>query len=233
MQRNSLIGLMGLGLGLAATARADVTVYAQTVTPVDANVGLGFFSQSEPRVRKNFKHADDFTLSRDASIGRVVWWGQSSRHTHTDLTNFDSFLIEFMAVQEVNGQALPGEVLASFELPIAETFPEATGRLTPLGAMEYRHEATLPGSFEALAGTRYFVAISAGMFLTTSASDAWQWQDAELVNGWSGVYSWASGTWSGFQDTDSAFELIEVPTPGTWAALSAGLCALGGRPRRL
>lgn len=231
MRTRIVIGLVGLGF--APSASADITVYSQPTTPVNANVGLGFFSQSEPRVRKNFKHADDFTLMQDASIGRVVWWGQSSKHTHTDLRNFDSFLIEFMAVQDVNGQALPGAVLASFELAIAETSPVATGRLTPLGAIEYRHEATLPSGFEALAGTRYFVAISAGMILTTSPSDAWQWQDSATVNGWSGVYSWTTGVWSGFQDTDSAFELIEVPAPPSGLVVATAIWALPRRTRRI
>lgn len=220
MRTRIIVGLAGLGFGFPALA--DITVYSQPATPVDANVGLGFYSQSEPRVRKNYKHADDFTLTQDASIGGVVWWGQSSRHTHADLRNFDTFLIEFMAVRDVNGQALPGDVLASYEFAIGDTAPFATGRVTPGGALEHRHEVTLPSAFEADAGTRYFVAISAGMILTNSPSDAWQWQDAETVNGWSGVYTWPTGLWSGFQDTDSAFELIAVPAPA--AALPMGGC---------
>lgn len=222
---------ISLGLGMASSAAADLTVYSQPTTPEAAGVGLGFYSQSEPRANKNYKHADDFTLSQDASIGRVVWWGQSSKHTHADLTNFDSFLIEFFAVRVVNGQSLPGEVLATHYFQIGETSPTATGRLTPSGAIEYRHEAALAIPFETLAQTRYFIAVSAGMVLTTASSDAWQWQDSSLVNGRSGVYSWATRAWSGFQDTDSAFELVAVPAPASVVPLAAVLWALPRRRR--
>ncbi|MCA9273799.1 MAG: hypothetical protein KDA31_12235 [Phycisphaerales bacterium] len=221
-----------LSLGFASSACADITVYSQPTTPDDSKVGLGFFSQSEPRANRNYKHADDFTLSTAATIDKVVWWGQSSKAVHADLTNFDSFLVEFYSVRTLAGAPVPDALLASYTFNPTDTSPVQTGRQTPNGAFEYRHEATLDTPFAAEADTRYFIAISAGMIQTTSASDAWQWQDASLVNGASGVYSWATRAWTGFQDTDSAFELISVPAPASAVPMASVFWYLYRRSRR-
>lgn len=224
------IAVCSLLLAAGSAAAGDVSVFSQPTTANDDNVGLGWYSQSEPRVRKNFKHADDFVLSESAEISRVVWWGQSSRHRHTDLTNFDTFQIEFFEAEDVGGDLLPGALLAVEVFDLDETSPTETGRLARNGAKEYRHETTLTVPFSADAGAVYFIAISAGMIETTSASDAWQWQDADLNNGWSATYSWADDTWTGFQDSDSAFELYAIPAPGTVGPLVA--CAIGFGCRR-
>ncbi|MBK7404838.1 MAG: hypothetical protein IPJ41_09445 [Phycisphaerales bacterium] len=213
-----------------AVARG-VLVYGQPTTADDTKVGLGWYSQSEPRVRKNYKHADDLMVAADAEIGRIVWWGQSSLHTYPDLTNFDSFQIEFFAGELVGGQWLPGPLVASEVLDLGATNPTETGRKTSAGAFEYRHDAELANPVALQGGQRYFLAISAGMIKNDFSSDAWQWQDADLHDGWSGVYSWATGEWSGFQDSDSAFELYSVPTPGPVLPLLGGIAMLLGRRR--
>lgn len=221
-----------LSLCVVTEASADITVYSQPTTPDDSKVGLGFYSQSEPRANRNYKHADEFTLSEEASIDKVVWWGQSSKTVHADLTNFDSFLVEFYSVRSLAGAPVPDALLASYTFNPTDTSPMQTGRQTPSGAFEYRHQATLDTPFVAEADTRYFIAISAGMVQTTSASDSWQWQDSSLVNGSSGVYSWATRAWSGFQDTDSAFELITVPAPASAVPMASVFWYLHRRLRR-
>lgn len=215
-----------------ALALARGPIFGQPTTSDGAHVGLGWYSNAEPRVRKNYKHADDFTLDDPASMGRVVWWGQSSLHTHDDLTNFDSFVIEIYAAQLVDGQWLPGALIATETLNLDATNPTPTGRLTPAGAIEYRHDATLATPIDLEADTRYFLSIAAGLIHTDSASDAWQWQDADLHDGWSATYAWATHQWTGYQDSDSAFELYAVPAPGTLAALCGAAAALAARARR-
>ena len=207
-------------------------VFSQPTTTDDSKVGLGWYSNAEPRVLKNYKHADDFVLTASAEIGRVVWWGQSSLHSHDDLTNFDSFEIEIYEARLVDGEWMPGAVIAERTLDLAATNPAPTGRLTPAGAIEYRHDAVLGTPIELGADTRYFIAIAAGLIATGRTSDAWQWQDADLHDGWSATYSWAAGTWTGYQDSDSAFELYAVPAPATAAPLCAAAAALAGRRRR-
>ena len=216
----------------AALAAANEPIVSQPTTTDDTKVGLGWYSHAEPRVRKNYKHADDFILTAPAEIGRVVWWGQSSKHTHDDLTNFDSFQIEIFEAQLVDDQWLPGTLVASQTLDLADTTPTPTGRLTPAGAIEYRHDAPLTAAIALDADTRYFLAISAGLIETGYASDAWQWQDADLYDGWSATYAWATGGWTGYQDSDSAFELYAVPAPATAFPLCAAATALAGRRRR-
>lgn len=206
-----------------SVAARDVAVFSQPTTTNPDNVGLGWYSHSEPRVRKNFKHADEFTLTDDAEIGRVVWWGQSSKHRHDDLTNFDTFQIEFFEAVDVGGDVLPGALLAVEVFDLGDTSPAETGRLATNGAREYRHEATLATPFAADAGRQYFIAVSAGMIETNSPSDAWQWQDADLNNGWSATFSWASSEWTGYQDSDSAFELYAVPAPVSAGPLAVAL----------
>lgn len=217
------------GAALCPAAAADIQVFSQPTTSSAARVGLGWFSNSEPRVRKNFKHADDFVLADPAAITRIVWWGQSSLHTHPDLTNFDSIQIEFFVAEQVGGDWLPGALLATETFGLAETSPAATGRRAPAGAIEYRHEALLSSPVSLESGRRYFLAVSAGLIETTSESDAWQWQDADLADGWSATYSWASGEWSGFQDTDSAFILYAVPGPASIMPIALLLAASGRR----
>lgn len=212
-------------LALAASpAVADIAVFAQPTTATDADVGLGWYSNAEPRVRKNYKHADDFTLAEAAQVSRVVWWGQSSLHTHRDLTNFDSFQVEIFEADS----DLPGALVHAETIPLALTNAAATGRETPAGAYEYRHDAALTAPVALEAGRRYFLAVSAGLIETGFTSDAWQWQDADLHDGWSATYSWAADTWTGYQDSDSAFVLYAVPAPATLAPL-AGLAFLRRR----
>jgi hypothetical protein len=219
-------------LPLAASAR-DVLLYAQPTVTDDSKVGLGWFSQSEPRARRNYKHADDILLSDDATVTRVAWWGQSEGVQFPDLTNFDSFTIEFFrAVEDGTGAWIPDALFATETFALAETSPTPTGRATPNGALEHRHEATLAAPVSLDAGARYFMAVSAGLVASGSATDAWMWQDAEFHDGWSGVWSWSAREWTSFFDTDSALELYGVPAPGVPLILAAAAIATSRRRSR-
>ena len=229
MQVRLFCCLAALGAGQASAADP---VFSQPTTTDDASVGLGWYSNAEPRVRKNYKHADDFTLTAPAEIGRVVWWGQSSKHTHADLTNFDEWHVEFYEAELVGGQWLPGALLSTEIIAKDLTNPTPTGRTTPAGAIEYRHDATLTAPVGLEADTRYFLAVSAGLIANDTTSDAWQWQDADLHDGWSATYAWGTGEWTGYQDSDSAFELYAVPSPATVVPLCGAAAALAGRRRR-
>lgn len=222
------IGLVG---AVVACAAADAgVVYSQGVTTDPALVGRGWFSHSRPRPTRNYKHADDFVLEADATVGSVRWWGLSEGRFLDGLGNFDAFTIEFYRAVDSPGGLLPGELIASTELSIADTAPAATGRVNPAnGAMEHEHLAVLGAPVVLEAGVTYFLAVSARS--VNGNRDGWMWSDADGADRYSATYSWASGAWTGYTDTDSAFELIATPGPGGVGVLAVGGCLAFSRRR--
>jgi hypothetical protein len=202
-------------------AHAEV-VYSQPTTTDAGDVGLGWYSSSEPRPTRNFRHADNFTLGADTSITSVRWWGLSEGVSHTDLSNFDSFTIEFWTNRMVpNGNIRPRELILSTTLNVKETNTTETGRAGASGALEYVHEAALGEAVELLGGEIYWVSISASSI--DPSADVWQWQDSDDFDTLSSSFDYGQNRWVVLEDTDSAFELIAVPSPG-----SVGVLAMGG-----
>ncbi|MHA7811784.1 MAG: DUF7901 domain-containing protein [Phycisphaerales bacterium] len=205
-------------------------VYSQSTTSDPASVGLGWYSSSEPRPTRNFKHADNFVLTSDSTIDAVRWWGLSEGVSHTDLSNFDTFTIEFWTNRTIpNGNIRPLDLIASTTIAFAQTNATATGRSAPSGAIEYMHEATLGDGVDLIAGETYWISISARSI--DPQADVWQWQDSDNFDTLSSSFSYAQNRWVVLEDTDSAFELIAVPSPGTGALLLPG-CLLVQRRRR-
>lgn len=210
---------------LAACAAAFVVPAANAQTVYDQGpgdiVGFGFYSSSHPRPNRNFKHADDFTLAQSADISTITWRGMSEGRVRLDLNNFSSYTIEFYTSIAGGGGFIPGTLLKTETFTKAQTIPTLTGRTAfDTGAFEYAQQATLSSPFTALAGQKYFLAISAAAIVTNA--DAWMWQDGQFVNGQSGLLSYATGQWTNFNDTDSCFSLIAVPSPGAAGVFSLG-----------
>jgi hypothetical protein len=194
-------------------ANAEI-VFSQPTTTNDELVGLGWYSSSSSRPTRNFKHADNFRLDQQSTINQVTFWGLTEGLTHTDLSNFDSFTIEFWtSLTRPNGRIKPDELISAqnFAIDLAQT--TQTGRAAPTGAIEYQHQITLDQSIEFTADTNYWISISARSI--DPSADVWQWQDADLYDGISNSWSYATGTWLFLQDTDSAFELGAIPSPST------------------
>lgn len=211
-------------LALVSAAQAQ-TVYSQGPgTPV----GWGFFSSTIPRSNRSYKHADDFTLAQTATIDRLRWWGMSDFRQTGGLSNFSAFTIELF---EANGAGtLPGTLVRSQTFLPALTAPTATGRVAfDTGAIEFRHDVTLASPVELLGGRKYFLAVSATPI--NLAGDSWMWQDGLFVNGASALMQWNVTPWTVFIDTDSAFEVIAIPAPGSAAAF-VGVGALAACRRR-
>ena len=215
MQQTTTVGVCALLLSHSALGGV---VYSQGTTSDPARVGLGWFSSSAPRSTRSFKHADNFVLGADSTIDRVRWWGLSEGVSHIDLSNFDSFTIEFYTSRTLpNGNIRPRDLITSMTLDIGETHASATGRSAPGGALEYLHEADLGDGVSLLAGETYWVSISARSI--DPGADAWQWQDSDDYDTLSSSFDYAGNRWLVLEDTDSAFELISVPTPGGMALL--------------
>lgn len=214
------IGLIGAACAAGLEADAGV-VYSQGVVSDPTLVGRGWYSHSQPRAIRNFKHGDDFVLESDAAIGSVRWWGISEGRFRADLGNFDRFTVEFYRAEAGADGMMPGALISSTELLMADTTPTATGRLNPTNrAIEYEHLAVLDAPVMLEAGVVYFLAVSARSI--NGNRDGWMWSDADGVDGYSVSYSWASGAWTGYIDTDSAFQLIAVPGPGGLGAFVVG-----------
>lgn len=186
---------------------ADAVILSQPTAVDPARVGLGCFSTIQPRPTRNYKRGDDFVMKSNAEVRAVRWWGLSEGRLFPDLRNFDEYTIEFFDGAPASGGPLPGTLIwrGSFPASSLEILP--TGRLSPKSrASEHRYTATLPEGVELKRGGSYILAISARCI--DPAGDAWQWQDAENFGGHGASYSYATQTWSVFEDTDSAFELI-------------------------
>ncbi|MDX2116562.1 MAG: hypothetical protein SFY96_00080 [Planctomycetota bacterium] len=226
----TLVPVILAGCAITRHATADAILVSQPTVVNAANVGLGFYSSSQARPTRNYKRGDDFMLASNASLGKVRWWGLSEGRIFDDLRNFNQYTLEiFEGVATASGP-LPGVRLWSQSFAPAGLSIAATGRASPSsGAAEYRYEATLSSPINLTGGKSYILAISARCI--NASGDAWQWQDSEFFGGHGANFSYAAGTWTAFQDTDSAFELIGtvVPAPSTAGVLLTLLAMPSGR----
>jgi len=227
MNHSAALALVLLAPGAAT---ADV-VFSQPTHPNAAKVGLGYYSQTTPRPTRSYLHADNVKLDAAAQVGRVAWWGMSEGVDHADLSNFTSFTVTLHSARLSVGRWIPNQPLSSETFAIADTAPTATGRAAAsTGALEFRHEVTLAQTFNLSAGTMYFISIGAGFISGTS--DAWLWQDSNTTEKNSAIYTYATGAWSAFIDTDSALVLSSIPAPGVTAFGLAALLTNLRRARR-
>lgn len=205
---------------LASSIFAQTSVVSQPAVTADANVGFGFYSHIHARPTRNYLHADDFRLTSAATVNRVVWWGESEGVLTDDLSNFSDFGITFYTARAAsNGRPVPDQIIATAIFPIADAQATATGRFAPNGAAEHRFEVDLPQAVSLNANTWYFVAI--GARCVSNSGDAFMWQDSDTYNGYTVSWSYQQNRWIQTQDTDSAFELINVPAPATLVGLLA------------
>jgi hypothetical protein len=212
------------------TTSADV-IFSQQPTSNTDNLGLGWFSHSEPRATRNFKHADNFQLDSPAQVDQINWWGISEGLVTPGLENFDSFQIEFWtSFTRPNGRFVPDSLITSETFSLDEINTIDTGRQAANGAIEFKHQIDLTDPLALDAGTTYWISISARSI--DGSGDAWQWQDADPTDTISTSWSYADNRWLYFEDTDSAFELISVPTPASSLMLTTGL-AIFSRRRRI
>jgi hypothetical protein len=216
---------------LSATdlASAEV-VFSQPTTSDPDQIGFGWYSNSEPRATRNFKHADNFQLDSPAQIHQIKWWGISEGLVTPGLENFDSFQIEFWtSFTRPNGRFFPQTLIASQTFGINDTNSMDTGRRAANGAIEFQHQVDLSSPIDLIANTTYWISISARSI--DGSGDAWQWQDADNFDTISTSWSYSENRWLYLVDTDSAFELISVPTPAASLVLISGFGASVRRRR--
>lgn len=211
------------------SAQADV-VYSQTSSD-ESQTDFGWYSSSEPRPTRNFKHADNFQLESNTQINSINWWGTSEGASTSDLSNFDSFQIEFWTSRtQPNGRIKPNTLISTESFELVETNPIDTGRRSTIGAIQYMHTASLNGPVTFEADAMYWISISAHSIDPTG--DVWQWQDADNADQISSSWTYQFGVWQYQFDTDSAFELVSVPSPTVASIASCVILGLTTRRRR-
>jgi hypothetical protein len=208
-------------LTLVSTSNAEI-VYTQSPSSEPDSIGLGWYSSSEPRPTRSYKHADNFVLEDTTLVSGLNWWGLTEGLNDTTYTNFDSFTIEFWSSMTLpNGRIKPETLMHTETLSILESSLAETGRHSPSGLVEYRHHYELDESIVLDADTTYWISISAHS--VDPAGDVWQWQDADDADTISSSYDYSAERWLYLVDTDSAFELITVPAPATFPVLLLGI----------
>ncbi|MCR9075475.1 MAG: hypothetical protein NXI07_05490, partial [bacterium] len=130
-----------------------------------------------------------------------------------------------------NGNIRPLDLISATTIELASTSATATGRSAASGALEYMHEATLSEGVPLLGGETYWVSISARSI--DPAADVWQWQDSDDYDTRSSSFDYGQNRWLVLEDTDSAFELIAIPSPGTAVMLAMSGTLAQRRRRRL
>lgn len=205
-----------IALAVSSVANADL-VYSQTLSDLDST-DFGWYSSSEPRPTRNFKHADNFTLTAQSHISQINWWGMTEGAAHTDLQNFDQFQIEFYTSRTTNNNRIkPDTLIASQTFALSSIITTDTGHQTAAGVIKYQHQATLTNTVTLDANTTYWIAISARSIDPTS--DTWQWLDSDLADADSSSYDYNTDRWLALRDTDSAFQLFTIPSPATTSLL--------------
>jgi hypothetical protein len=205
-----------IALAVSSVANADL-VYSQTLSDLDST-DFGWYSSSEPRPTRNFKHADNFTLTAQSHISQINWWGMTEGAAHTDLQNFDQFQIEFYTSRTTNNNRIkPDTLIASQTFDLSSIITTNTGHQTAAGVIKYQHQATLTNTVTLDANTTYWIAISARSIDPTS--DTWQWLDSDLADADSSSYDYNTDRWLALRDTDSAFQLFTIPSPATTSLL--------------
>jgi len=213
-------------IGATSAQALGGVVYTQALP--DEPIGFGYFSHSAPRATHSFKHADNFTLGSDSTIRRVSWFGIGEGEQGPGLENVSSFTIELWSSRpRANGLPRPDTLITSETFGVGATDPSATGRTDDLGAIEFGHSVDLTSAWALSADTTYWISISAESIDPTG--DAWKWRDSVDVDRISNSLSYSSGRWLNIIDTDSAFTLSSVPTPGSGVVVALGLLGLARR----
>jgi hypothetical protein len=217
-----------VGMGLAVVPACGGVLFSQGPVLEPDNVGLGFYSHSEPTPEHSFRHADTFRLAQGGSIRGIRWWGAAEGAESAAVENVAGFEVQIYA----SGAFFPGALLYSERFEFDQTAASATGRIGN-GVQEFVHSVELSDAFAAAAGVRYWLLIAADPI--RPEGDGWLWGDADPslgLDAFSASRAWGSANWQATSGYDSAFELLDVPTPsGAGIALIFGAAGLGRRRR--
>jgi hypothetical protein len=206
-------GVIGV-FGVAASG--DVLVSQ----PSDRAGSPSFFSDAVAGQFFSQRMADNVTLTSDAEVTGIRWWGGSQNFSSPDVDNMVSWTVTLFGLDGFGGPDIATAIdLGTFTF--AESNAVATGATLFGGGIEYMHEISFAG-LDLDAGEYW---ISVGATLGFPAGDAWVWSGStagDLVNA-TDFFTGSGFTVFDPTANDLAFEVIGVPAPA-----SVGLLAFAG-----
>lgn len=210
----SLILSVGLFLSIGGATQASIIVDHQPI-PNGPSSDTDYVSNSGNPFWQLL--ADDFTLASPASISHIRWWGLygnvfgGGSNSIVPPVGDETMRIRFYGARPADG--LPGTIL--YEQAFLNPSRVNTGQIADFGtgARRYEFDIDLPITFEAQAGTRYWMEVAQ----VGIPSSVFRWSISN-PNAPTDVYAFVNPNFSGWNydlpiHANLAFQLTDIPEP--------------------
>jgi len=183
----------------------EVVKYSQ---PVDCEGEVAFWSNVNCSY-SNWIRFDDFVCNQTGGIDRVAFWGGMAGTDCGPMTNLAGFVVSFY--EWVPGgpcDFLPGALLCSYELPVADVAYECDW----FGWDVYKYSVDLPEPCDQQEG-QHMVLLVAAILENPEGDCIFYWMPSTVQYGTIGAsYNYENDVWECIYPLDNAFELYtEVP----------------------
>jgi len=203
-------GIIGLIAVAGVATAASAQVWSQ---PYDPNCpACGYYSDGQSGYFYSQRIADNFNLGGSTTIDRVKWWGASEFYIFPDLSNFSGWTVAFY---DAGFSAVGSETISKANITIPDL-----GAIGIFGQNLYEFDVTLTNPVTVDNGW-----ISIGSHNISPFDDAFVWNFSVSgdVDGTIAADFFDGNGFQVFQGaSDVAFQLFEIPAPGTLALVGLG-----------